>query len=96
MSTQAGTVEDTICQLLAAELCCRPDTIATDAEFAALPGLDSIKLLRVVSELERRYDVGLDDDKLYELRAVTDLADLVHTELRERMHLVSDGHGQPA
>lgn len=84
MSPLAGTVEENVRGHLAAELCCAPDQIAGDAQLASLAGLDSIKLLRVVSELERGYDIKVDDDKLYELRTVAELAELVHTEIREQ------------
>jgi acyl carrier protein len=96
MASDAPTIADEIRELLAAELCCRPEAIAVDDDLTALPGLDSLKLLKVVSVLERRYDIGLDDGLLYDLRTVADLAELVHVELRETMHLVSDDHGRPA
>jgi acyl carrier protein len=87
MNPPIGTVEDAVSGCLVAALCCEPALVTVDSELTALPGLDSSKLLRVVAELERRYDVGLDDDRLYEVRKVGDLAELVHVELAEQVRL---------
>jgi len=42
-----------------------------------LPGADSIKLLRVVSKLERRWDVEFDDESIFAASTVDELTVLV-------------------
>jgi acyl carrier protein len=96
MSAPVRTVEDFVREKLAAELCCLPEQIAVDASMDSLPGLDSIKLMRVISEVERDYNVQLYDELLYELRTVADLANVVHAELGRRSGAgPADGHPRP-
>lgn len=68
---------------LAAELCCPPDLIWPESQLADLPGLDSVKLLRVIAALETEFDLGLDDELLHSIRAVDDITTLVEDELAQ-------------
>lgn len=68
---------------LAAELYCPPDLIRPESQLADLPGLDSVKLLRVVAALETEFDLGLDDELLHSVRAVGDIIALVEGELTQ-------------
>ncbi len=43
-----------------------------------LPGADSMKLLRVVSKLERHWDVEFDDEAIFAVKTVEELVTLVH------------------
>ena len=42
-----------------------------------LPGADSMKLLRVVSKLERQWDVEFEDEAIFAAKTVDDLVTLV-------------------
>jgi len=42
-----------------------------------LPGADSMKMLRVVSKLERRWDVEFDDEAIFAVKTVDELVLLV-------------------
>jgi acyl carrier protein len=79
--TSTTTVEDFIRDQLAEELCCPAELITADARLAVLPGRDSIKLMKIVSEVERGFHVVLDDDQLYELDTVGDLTALINARI---------------
>jgi acyl carrier protein len=69
--------------VIAVELCCPPDLIRPESQLADLPGLDSVKLMRVIAALETEFDLGLDDERLHSIRAVGDIATLVEDELTQ-------------
>jgi acyl carrier protein len=77
MSVPTSTADAVVRERLAAELLLDPGQVTPETALAALPGLDSIKLLSVVAELERAFAVTIDDDSLYDLQTVADLTALV-------------------
>lgn len=79
-----GPIEEGVREVIAEELFCPPDQVRPDTELADLPGLDSVKLLRIVTALEGRYDIGIDDERLYGLCLVEDLVHVVESELPGR------------
>lgn len=62
---------------VADELKLDPGTIDAGSVLKELPGADSVRLLRVVAQLERHYDAEFDDDDIFRARTVGDLAALV-------------------
>ena len=74
-------VEARVRAALADELCCKPSLVRPDSTLADLPGLDSLKLLRVIAALEAEFDIGLDDEMLYSLRTVSDVTAIITEEL---------------
>lgn len=72
-TTAPADVTASVLDALAAELGVAPDTVAPDAELSALPGMESVKLLRIVSALEEVHGVALDDDALFSIETVDDL-----------------------
>ena len=58
---------------LVAELGVDATAVAGHAELAMLPGMESVKLLRIVSALEEAHGVSLDDDVLFSIETVDDL-----------------------
>ncbi|MFC0843800.1 acyl carrier protein [Streptomyces noboritoensis] len=58
---------------LMAELGIDADAVAGDGELLLLPGMESVKLLRIVSVLEEEHGVSLDDDALFSVETVDDL-----------------------
>lgn len=42
-----------------------------------LPGADSMKMLRVVAKLERRWDVEFEDEEIFAVKTVDELVTLV-------------------
>ena len=74
-------IEARVRAAFADELCCPPALVRPDSPLTELPGLDSLKLLRVIAALETTLDVGLDDELFYSLRTVGDVTTLITDEL---------------
>jgi acyl carrier protein len=70
-------VADTVRVHLAAELKIEASAITEDSVLRELPGVDSIQLLRVVSRLEREWDIEFDDEDVFASNTFADLADMV-------------------
>ncbi len=65
-------------EYLATELKISPTEIGADDVLRELPGADSMKQLRVVSKLERHWDVEFDDEAIFAVKTVDELVTLVH------------------
>ncbi|MFQ6332066.1 acyl carrier protein [Nocardia sp. CWNU-33] len=57
------------------------EPIEPDDQLDLLPGADSVRLMRVVSQLERHFDIELDDKEIRDARTVADLVALVRTAM---------------
>lgn len=73
-------VSSTLRTILARELKRAPETLAPEANLAEL-GLSSVKVLRAVAEVERRFGIELPDERVF---ACATLADLVRV-VQERV-----------
>jgi acyl carrier protein len=67
----------TILELVAAEFELPAGQVSGDAVLKQLPGADSVRLLRVVAKVERRYDVEFEDEDIFRVRTADELAALV-------------------
>ena len=72
-----GEAADTARVHLAAELKIDASAITDDCVLRELPGADSIQLLRVVSRLEREWDIEFEDEDIFSSVTFADLADMV-------------------
>ncbi|MEU2656783.1 acyl carrier protein [Streptomyces sp. NPDC007325] len=72
-TTVPADVAASVRDALVAELGIEADTVTGDAELSMLPGMESVKLLRVVSALEEVHGTSLDDDVLFSIETVDDL-----------------------
>ena len=70
-------------ECLATELQISPADIDVLDVLKGLPGADSMKLLRVVSKLERRWDAEFDDEAIFAAETVDDLITLVQKYIGE-------------
>lgn len=78
------TVSQQVRAVVAAELGCGTDMVSPEAALWDLSGLDSMKLVRIVNSLEKRCQVTLDDEDVYELESLPDLVQLIERELSAR------------
>ncbi|KUJ68017.1 hypothetical protein ACZ90_22455 [Streptomyces albus subsp. albus] len=76
-------VADSVREILAVELGIAADSVAGEAEIALLPGMESVKLLKVVSTLEEIHGVSLDDDALFSIETVNDLVKVLEASAPE-------------
>ena len=77
---QAGAV-DAVREALSQQLRLDIDQIEPEERLDLLPNADSVRLMRAVSALERRFDVELDDHAIRKAGTVADLARLIQEEL---------------
>ncbi|GLW46823.1 hypothetical protein Stsp02_24850 [Streptomyces sp. NBRC 14336] len=74
-------VVDEIRAQVGRELGLEPEKIDADTVLKNLPGADSVRLLRVVAQIERRYDVEFEDEDVFRVRTPQELAELVVRDL---------------
>ncbi|MFB7867946.1 acyl carrier protein [Streptomyces sp. NPDC056069] len=77
MSLQESAVLDEVRAQTAKELGIDLSEIADDTVLKELPGADSVRLLRVVAQIERVYDVEFEDEDIFDVRTPRQLASLV-------------------
>ncbi|WP_051795176.1 acyl carrier protein [Streptomyces sp. NRRL S-87] len=75
--TGTGTVLDVVVRALAAHSGARPASIDTAKPLAAIPGIESVKALRAITEIEDELGIAIPDDFLFETATVGDLAAFV-------------------
>jgi acyl carrier protein len=72
---------DAVREALGQQLRLEKDQIEAEERLDLLPNADSVRLMRAVSALERRFDIELDDNAIRNAETVADLARLVSGEL---------------
>lgn len=63
---------DSIRSAIAKQLQCDPASIAADADLADL-GIDSLKAINVIFELEEEYDIEIPNEIIAQLKTVADI-----------------------
>ena len=83
MSEAVSTDEiiGTVIELVAKEFGTQVSELGPDVNLTELEGADSVKVLRVVAQIERAYDVELDDDLVFNSKTARDVAEGVHSML---------------
>ena len=76
-------VNSTIGAVLAEVLALPEADIAGCRDLSTLPGIDSMKMLRVITRIERRLHIELDDRVVFRLHTLEDLQDLVRQCVEE-------------
>jgi len=72
---------DAVREALSQQLRLEKDQIEPEERLDLLPNADSVRLMRAVNALERRFDVELDDNAIRKAETVADLTRLVQDEL---------------
>jgi acyl carrier protein len=85
----AGTVTldsiiETLTALVASEFGQPASELAPDLDLSTVEGADSVKVLRVVAKIERAYDIELEDDEVFGLKTIRDVATAVEDAVAER------------
>jgi acyl carrier protein len=55
--------------------------LTAQTDIRSLAGVDSVKVLRTIAQIERTYDVELDDEDVFAAASVADLAAVVEKTL---------------
>lgn len=72
-----------VVRALATQAGVEPAAIDTDKPLSAVPGIESVKALRAITEIEDECDVVIPDDFLFETASVRELAEFVASLARE-------------
>jgi acyl carrier protein len=82
VSLQDATVLDEVRAQAAKELGVDVAEVSETTVLKELPGADSVRLLRVVAQIERVYDVEFEDEDIFAVRTPRELTDLVLAQAR--------------
>jgi acyl carrier protein len=66
-----------IAATIANELKMNAHELTPTTELRAVDGVESIKVLRIISKVEQKYDVELDDDTVFRVNTIQDIVDAV-------------------
>ncbi|MFI6898674.1 acyl carrier protein [Streptomyces sp. NPDC050256] len=77
------TTLDIVVQALAGQAGVTVSSVDPDKPMAAVPGIESVKALRAITEIEDECEVVIPDDFLFETATVRELADFVTGLVRE-------------
>ncbi|MCM3882736.1 acyl carrier protein [Frankia sp. R82] len=82
MSIDADGIVRQITEIVAAELGVTVDSLVPDTDLRGIEGADSVRLLRVVAKVEQTWDVELEDDEVFGVSSIADLAKVVTAALQ--------------
>ncbi|GAA2402316.1 hypothetical protein GCM10010191_07210 [Actinomadura vinacea] len=73
----------TITDIAAAETGLPVADLGPDLDLRGVAGVDSVKVLRMIAKIERAYDIELEDEDVFSVATVRDVALVVDKSLRE-------------
>ncbi|OJH38024.1 acyl carrier protein [Cystobacter ferrugineus] len=77
-------IEDAIKKIVQSTLNLPESEIDSSTNLRDLPGVESIKILRIVASLEKKFDVRLDDQVVFRVSTIEELAGAVSKLVEER------------
>jgi acyl carrier protein len=77
-------IEDAIKKIVQSTLNLPESEIESSTNLRDLPGVESIKILRIVASLEKKFDVRLDDQVVFRVSTIEELAGAVSKLVEER------------
>lgn len=80
-SASVADITATLTDIVATELGVPSTSVGSDTNLRAMEGADSVKVLRVIAKIERRYDVELEDEDVFSVSSVGEVAEVVHRAL---------------
>ncbi|MCG8422274.1 MAG: acyl carrier protein [Proteobacteria bacterium] len=88
MSTVHSNVEPNelnsyIATEIAKELKVDANELSPHSNLRELPGVESIKVLRIIARIEQKYDIELVDDVVFQVNTIQDISDAVRKALDE-------------
>jgi acyl carrier protein len=79
--TDRATIRSTLIELLEADTGEKYNTLADDANLREGLGLDSVDVVSIVSQIERRFHIRLTHEELEKLGTVADVLNLLEKKL---------------
>ncbi len=81
MPTSSPNVVLTVTTIVTRELGLADGAIGPDADLRDVEGADSVKVLRMVSKIEREYDIELDDEAVFSVSTIAEISAVVSRAL---------------
>lgn len=73
-----------VTDLVAAEFGQPADELSADLNLTSVEGADSVKVLRIVAQIERTYDIELEDEQVFTFKTIRDVSTAVATAIADR------------
>lgn len=83
-SSTPADVMEAITGLVIAAMGTNALVVDPDDDLTTTPGLDSVRVMRIIAAVERRYDIELEDEQVFSFRTIRNVADSVEAVLKER------------
>jgi acyl carrier protein len=84
MPTTASKITATVTDIAAGELGVSPASLAPDSDLRAIEGIDSVKVLRMIAIIERKYGIELSDEDVFTLTTIEGTVSAVRAALAEQ------------
>ncbi len=82
--TSTSDIIAAVTDIAATELGVPAATLSPDVDLRAIEGIDSVKVLRLIARIERKYAVELSDEDVFSLTTIEDTASAVRAALAEQ------------
>ena len=81
-ATEASdSMEATICAIFGRELGVAPELVAQAASLSETPGLESLRLLRAMTSVEKHFGTEFPDEVVFSVKSISELAAIVRAQL---------------
>ncbi|ABD13519.1 acyl carrier protein [Frankia casuarinae] len=77
MTPSRAEIVSTVTAILARELGMSADALTPDLDLRAVEGADSVKVLVMISRIERTYDIEIEDEDVFALSSINDVVRIV-------------------
>ena len=77
MTQPSDRIVNRVTELVAEQLGRLADDLAPDTDLRGIEGVDSVKTLRVIAKAEKEFDVLLEDEDVFGVKSINDLAKLI-------------------
>jgi acyl carrier protein len=74
----------TVTAVAATELGVSATLLTPETDLRAVPGMDSVKVLRMIAKIEQTYEVELDDEVVFALSTIASVSRAVDRALQEQ------------
>jgi acyl carrier protein len=80
-NTGISDITETVRAIVAEVLAVSAAELALDTDLRGVEGADSIKVLRMIARIEREFDVELEDEDVFGVSTIAEVADVVRKAL---------------
>jgi acyl carrier protein len=80
-NTGISDITETVRAIVAEVLAVPAAELALDTDLRGVEGADSIKVLRMIARIEREFDVELEDEDVFGVSTIAEVADVVRKAL---------------